>query len=71
MPPVFLWHTAADSCVPVHNSLNMAVALKQKNIPFELHVFPDGEHGLGLAQDTPGADQWPTLLTKWLRRIGF
>lgn len=71
MPPVFLWHTAADSCVPVQNSLNMAIALKQKNIPFELHIFPDGEHGLGLAQNTPGADQWPSLLVNWLHRIGF
>jgi len=71
MPPIFLWHTAADEAVPVQNSLNMAIALRQKNVPFELHVFPGGAHGLGLAQKTPGADQWPALLTKWLRRIGF
>lgn len=71
MPPVFLWHTAADTCVPVQNSLNMALALQQKKIPYELHIFPDGEHGLGLAQQMPGADQWPALLAKWLHRIGF
>lgn len=71
MPPVFLWHTAADDGVFVQNSLNMALALKQKNIPVELHIFPDGPHGLGLAQETPGANQWPGLLANWLHRIGF
>lgn len=43
-PPTFLWHTAEDECVPVMNSLLYAQALAANHVPFELHVFPQGEH---------------------------
>ena len=48
-PPTFLWHTAADRSVPVENSLCFASALRRAGVPFELHVYPFGEHGLSLA----------------------
>ena len=48
-PPAFLWHTANDGAVPVENSLLFASALSENNIPFELHVYPQGPHGLSLA----------------------
>ena len=50
-PPAFLWHTAADNSVPVENSLMFATAMKRSGVPFELHVYPFGEHGLSLATD--------------------
>ncbi len=70
-PPMFLWHTAADNCVIVENSISMATALSAKKIPFELHVFDKGDHGLGLAESTHGASQWPALAADWLKRQGF
>lgn len=48
-PPAFLWHTAADDDVPVENSLRFAAALSRERVPFELHVYPFGAHGLSLA----------------------
>jgi acetyl esterase/lipase len=51
-PPCFIWHTAADSCVPVENALLFAAALSQNRVPFELHIYPYGDHGLGLGEDT-------------------
>lgn len=48
-PPTFLWHTAADRDVPVENSLLFASALSGAGVPFELHVYPFGVHGLSLA----------------------
>ena len=48
-PPVFLWHTATDDAVPVENSLLFAKACKASGVPFELHVFGNGVHGLSLA----------------------
>ncbi|MCQ2436126.1 MAG: alpha/beta hydrolase [Clostridia bacterium] len=48
--PAFIWHTATDNCVPVENSLMFAQALAEKKIPFELHVFPSGSHGMSLCQ---------------------
>ncbi len=50
-PPTFLWHTATDKGVPVQNSLLMASALANHHIPFEMHVYPTGVHGLGLADE--------------------
>lgn len=71
-PPMFIWSTAADSCVKVENSLVMASALSAHGIPYELHIFPEGEHGLGLAEGFEGAAHiWPSLALAWLRRLGF
>lgn len=48
-PPAFIWHTAADTCVPVENSMLYASALSKYKIPFELHIYPFGGHGLSTA----------------------
>ena len=65
-PPTFLWHTAPDEPVPVENSLLFAGALARHGVPFALHVFPTGRHGLNLATDEPLASVWPDLCTAWL-----
>ena len=51
-PPTFLWHTADDASVPVENSLLFFEALRKAGVAGELHVFPHGKHGLGLAPAT-------------------
>ncbi|MCC9601867.1 alpha/beta hydrolase [Stieleria sp. JC731] len=69
-PPTFLFHTAADKAVPPQNSLDYYYALANNKVPAELHIFPEGRHGLGLAKDQPGASVWPSLCEKWLRSLG-
>ena len=69
-PPCFMWHTASDGVVPVENSLNMAAACVKNGVPVELHIFPEGDHGLGLAGGTP-VGQWTGLCQKWLLGLGF
>lgn len=44
--PAFLFTTAEDNCVPPQNTLCFALALAEKKIPYELHVYPQGVHGL-------------------------
>lgn len=44
-PPAFIWTTSSDNCVPSANSLLYALALAKHKIPYELHVYPQGEHG--------------------------
>lgn len=78
-PPVFLWHTASDSVVPVENSLLMARALAEKKIPFSLHVFPHGPHGLSLATaetscgraslEMGDVAEWLSLSLSWLSSL--
>lgn len=70
-PPYFIWHTATDQLVPLENALLLAGALKEKQVPCELHVFPRGAHGLGLAKGTPTANEWFNLYVGWLRHGGF
>lgn len=74
-PPTFLWHTAEDGAVPVENSYLMAMALQKNKTPHELHVFPDGAHGLGLAsihdRRHSTVTQWRPLAEKWLLNLGF
>ena len=50
-PPTFLWHTAPDDTVPVENSLLFFQALHALDILAELHIYPVGSHGLGLATE--------------------
>ena len=65
-PRTFIWHTVTDDAVPYDNSLRLAQALKSHKVPFELHLFEEGHHGLGLAKTTPTACQWPVLVESWL-----
>ena len=71
-PPTFIWHTANDGAVPVANALLYAQALADVRVPFALHVYPDGRHGLGLARDCPGSVRgWTLACEAWLREIGW
>ena len=74
-PPTFLWHTSQDGAVPVKNSLVYAQALAEKKIPFALHIYPFGGHGLStVTRDTNDsiepkvamAADWIPALWKWL-----
>ena len=75
-PPTFLWHTAEDTCVPVENSLLYASALSANKVPFELHVYPYGPHGLAtvdaqtnnrLSEKVSLAQEWLPAVKKWLQ----
>jgi PelA/Pel-15E family pectate lyase len=70
-PPTFLFHTADDASVPVENSLAFYQALRAAGVSAELHVFPHGRHGVGLATDDPVLSQWPKLCGAWLKAMGF
>lgn len=70
-PPAFLWHTADDGAVPVENTFAYARALIEHGVPAEVHVFPHGRHGLGLAWEESGPDEWTSLCSGWLDRQGW
>lgn len=78
-PRTFLWHTEPDDTVPVENSLLFFQALHEKGVPAELHIYPVGGHGLGLANEetanTGGygvqkeCESWIRLAEQWLKNI--
>lgn len=71
--PAFLWHTSTDATVPVENSLLMGMALKKQGIPFEMHVYPVGNHGLGLPDENisdlraMSISSWMPLSIEWIK----
>ncbi len=67
-PPTFIWHTAEDQSVPVGHALAFARALGGAAVPYELHVFPEGRHGLGLAEGHP-AGAWTSHAAAWFERL--
>lgn len=76
--PVFLWHTRADDTVPVENALEFALALQKHGIPFELHIYEKGCHGLSLCDDTVDDGMidfsvdnanWMEMAINWLKRL--
>jgi acetyl esterase/lipase len=68
-PPTFLFHTNADTGVPVENSVFYFLALRKAGVPAEMHVFKDGPHGVGMPMQDVALAEWPKILANWLRAI--
>lgn len=77
MPPTYIWATSQDAMVPVQHSIRMAHALADASIPFEIHVFEEGPHGISVAtqasatakdQIFPDAAKWVSLAECWLQK---
>jgi acetyl esterase/lipase len=76
-PPTFIWATSEDRLVPAENSISMAAALARAGVPYEMHLFESGMHGLSLADRSTGgnmmmidsdAAQWIGLAERWLEK---
>ncbi len=80
-PPAFIFHTGRDKGVPPKDSIYFATALLDAGVPYELHIFPNGGHGLSLGTPqvcppdrVPSGDdksfaQWVNLCVNWLDRL--
>ena len=77
-PKTFIWHTFEDQAVLLDNTLLFVQALYRKGIPVEYHVFSEGPHGVGLANELTACENgdgivracepWSELAGKWLNR---
>jgi len=73
-PPCFVWHTWEDKAVPVENSLLFANALRKSGVHFDLHIYQEGGHGIGLGSrdlDAAKLHPWTRDLIFWLKAQGF
>ncbi len=68
-PPTFIIHAEDDKTVPVENSLLFFQALKDKNVPAEIHIYPTGGHGFGLALGKGYLETWTDRCVDWLRGL--
>ncbi|HEX4083823.1 MAG TPA: alpha/beta hydrolase [Chthoniobacteraceae bacterium] len=62
-PSCFIFQTWEDPTVKVENSLMFAAALRAHGIPFDLHIYQHGGHGMGLG----GPWDQPEKLHPWTR----
>jgi acetyl esterase/lipase len=72
-PPCFIWCTYEDKTVPMENSLMFAEALRKHNVPFDLHIYQHGRHGMALADTAPFAHPhpWANDCLFWLKQHGY
>jgi acetyl esterase/lipase len=72
-PPVFIFHTSADTAVLPENATRFYSACKKAGVPVELHIYEKGRHGVGLGRDpkwTGGEKSvatWPDRLAEWMK----
>ena len=67
-PPTYITHSADDKLVDVDNSIFFFEALRHKNVPVEMHIYPKGGHGFVLRQKP---EEWMVPLFNWMRNSNF
>ncbi len=73
-PPCFIWTTSEDKTVPPENTLLFAAALQKNHVPYDLHIFQKGGHGMGLGNHkdpTAPLHPWTADCLFWLKAQGF
>lgn len=68
-PRAFIWHTATDPIVDLNNTLRYAEALHKKGIPLEMHVYPIGTHGAGLAVESDAPERIIPYVQVWIDEL--
>lgn len=68
-PPTFIWHGANDRVVPIENSLQLALAFQKAKVPYELHVYENAPHGIGLGNRSAPYQlhPWTADMINWLK----
>jgi acetyl esterase/lipase len=69
-PPTFFFCTAEDRGHAT-GMIDLFTAMYDANIPAEIHIFPNGEHGVGLANGDAVLGMWPQLMYNWIRAQNF
>ena len=72
--PAFMLHTVDDAVVHVQNTLSLAQAYTKAGVPYEMHVYPSGPHGVALGNEitkcgTPGWEN--AAIAKWVESAVF
>lgn len=68
-PPTILFHAQNDPAVHVMNSMLFYKEMIEHDIKGSLHIFPKGEHNIGIYNESSLTDEWKTICNKWLKEI--
>lgn len=70
-PPQFIVQAEDDHVDGVNQSLVYYIALKNADVPVEMHLYAEGGHAFGLRRTKFPVTEWPQLAEKWLKTIGM
>jgi len=70
VPPTFMFCTQEDRSHAT-GMLTLYRTYFDANIPAEIHFFPNGEHGTGLAAGDRQIGEWPNLMYRWMQAGNF
>ena len=66
-PPTFIMQAQNDK-MWINSSIAYFLALKQFNVPVNLHIFDKGGHGFGMVRPNELIQQWFELFSAWLKK---
>ena len=83
MPPLFIWHNRYDKYVPAVNPLMIAAKMLELDLPFELHLFQGGQHGMSVCntlnsyqgeykearEENPNVAMWVPMCVNWINQL--
>ncbi len=72
--PLFLVHTSNDAVVSVHNAFSLGEAYAAAGIPFEMHIYPKGPHGMALGNKITArglSECVDEALAKWVEQAAY
>lgn len=75
--PTFIWHTRYDQFVPSIQPLQLAQKFYEYDIPYELHMFEEGRHGMSVCNNLSSyqdedihryssVQMWVRMCVNWL-----
>lgn len=70
-PPTFLLQAEDDHVDGIDQALVYYNALKQADVPTEMHLYAHGGHAFGLRPTSNPITHWPVLAETWLGTIGM
>ena len=70
-PPTYIVHAMDDKSVPFENSIHYFLALKEKSVPSEIHLYQNGKHGFGLGSEGTTSKYWTSQCEEWLHFNNF
>lgn len=70
-PPTFLLQAESDHVDNVDDALSYYIALKNADVPVEMHLYAQGGHAFGLRRTSQPITGWPALVETWLVTIGM
>ncbi|VAN12858.1 acetylesterase [Klebsiella variicola] len=68
-PPCFLVQAQDDPISDPHNTLLMADACRQHQVPVQLFRYTRGGHGFGMGRPGTPTTAWPTAYAAWLKAL--